>query len=66
MKDVMSIHLFSFLVIISARRVNISTTRQGSWTTQTDSQHFSLFFQTVRLVNETEAVQGFICCLTFC
>lgn len=66
MKDVMSIHLFSFLVIISARRVNISTTRQGSWTTRTDSQHFSLFFQTVRLVNETEAVQGFICCLTFC
>lgn len=62
----MSIQLFSSLVIISAHRVNISTNRQGSWTTRTDSQHFNLFFQTVRLVNETGAVQGFVCCPTFC
>lgn len=56
----MSIHLFSFLVIISAHRSNIFTTRQGSQTTRTNSQHISLFVQTVRLSNENGAVQGFV------
>lgn len=37
-EDVMSIHSFSFLVIISAPRANISRARQGSCWTRSDSE----------------------------
>lgn len=57
-EDVMSIHSFSFLVIISAPRANISRARQGSWWTGTDSERLNHAAGENKGRNDNGAAQG--------
>lgn len=57
-EDVMSIRSFSFLVIISAPRANISRARQGSWWTRTDSECINHTAGKNKGSNNNRAVRG--------
>lgn len=58
-EDVMSIYSFSFLVVISAARANISRARQGSWWTRSDSQCINHTAGKNKGSNDKGSVQGF-------
>lgn len=57
-EDIMSINSFSFLVIISALRANISRARKGSWWTRTDSDSINHTAGKNKGRNNNRAVQG--------
>lgn len=57
-EDVMSVHSFSFLVVISAPRANDSRARQGSWWTRTDSGCINHTAGKNKGSNDSRAAQG--------